>query len=84
MYALHRGIATDDVSGEPLKAEMVRAARILEMTFFEQMGVYTRVTREVARASGKGKIIQGRWIDVNKEDSTNPDKVSPVVGSRTV
>ena len=73
MNALHRGVGTDDVSGDPLKGEMVLAARKLELEFFEKMGVYTRVTRAEAHASGKGKIIQGRWIDVNKGSSEIPD-----------
>ena len=33
--AFHRGVCTDDVSGEPLKGEMVVAARKLELEFFE-------------------------------------------------
>ena len=51
-------MGTDDVSGEPLKGEMVMAARKLELEFFEKMGVYTRVCRAQALASGKGKIIR--------------------------
>ena len=31
MHALHSGVGTDDVSGEPLKGEMVTAARKLEL-----------------------------------------------------
>ena len=46
------------MSGEPLKGEMVVTARKVELEFFEKMGVYTRVTRAEALASGKGKIIQ--------------------------
>ena len=30
-YALHSGVGTNDVSGEPLKSEMVMAARKLEL-----------------------------------------------------
>ena len=80
MYALQHNMATDDVSGETLKVEMVKTARKLEMEFFNQMGVYTRVTRASALASGKGRIIQGRWIDVNKGDSSVPDYRSRYVG----
>ena len=40
MNALRRGVGTDGVSGEPLKGEMVMAARKLELEFFEKMGVY--------------------------------------------
>ena len=61
------------MSGEPLNVEIVKAARKLELEFFERMGVYTRVHRTQALASGKGKIVQGRWIDVNKGSSESPD-----------
>ena len=70
----------DDVSGDPPKGEMVLAARKLELEFFEKMGVYTRVTRAQALASGKGKVIQGRWIDVSKASSETPDYRSRYVG----
>ena len=70
----------DDVSGEVLSEEGVRAARKLEMDYFIKMGVYTYVTREEATRSGRGKIIKGRWIDVNKGDSKNPDYRSRNVG----
>jgi hypothetical protein len=59
---------------------MFVAARKLEPGFFEKMGVYTRVTRAEAQASGKGKIVQGRWIDVNKGSSEIPDYRSRYVG----
>ena len=59
MNALHRGVGTADVSGELLQGEMVVAARKLELEFFKKMGVYTRVARAEALASGKGKIFQG-------------------------
>ena len=80
MYALHNGVGTDYVSGEPLKGEMVMAAWKLELELFEKMGVYTRVTRARALASGNGKVIQGRWIDVNKGSSETPDYRSRYVG----
>ena len=63
-----------------VKGEMVLAARKLELEFFETMSVYTRVTRAEALASGKGKIIQGRWIDVSKGSSEIPDYRSQYVG----
>ena len=43
------------------------------------MGVYSYATREEATRSGRGKIIKGRWIDVNKGDSKCPDYRSRVV-----
>ena len=61
MYALHNEVGFDDVSGEPLDGDMIKAARKLEREFFENMWVYTRVPRTEALSSGKGKIVQGRW-----------------------
>ena len=37
------------------------------------MGAYEYVTREEAVRSGKGTIIKGRWLDINKGDSINHD-----------
>ena len=70
----------DNVSGETLDEAGVRAARALEMEFFQKMGVYTYANREEAARSGRGKVIKGRWIDVNKGDSQNPDYRSRFVG----
>ena len=70
----------DDLSGEALDEAGVKAARALEMEFFIKMGVYEYATREEAQRSGKGKIIKGRWIDVNKGDSKKPDYRSRFVG----
>ena len=50
------------------------------MELFQNRGVYTYATREEAARSGKGKVIKGRWIDVNKGDSQNPDYRSRFVG----
>ena len=84
MMALTQGkggwVAYDDVSGEELCLAGVRAARALEMKYFEKMKVYTRVPRAQAQKSGKGKIIKGRWLDVNKGDSEQPDYRSRFVG----
>jgi hypothetical protein len=71
----------DDVSVETLSEEGVRAARALEMEYFIKMGVYEYVTRdEYARSGCRGKIIKGRWLDINKGDSVNPDYRSRFVG----
>jgi hypothetical protein len=42
--------------------------------------VYEYATREEAQRSGKGKIIKGRWIEVNKGDSKKSDDCSRFVG----
>ena len=71
---------SDDVSGAPLDEKLLREARALEMHFFEKMGVYTRVPRSEIYKTGKGKLIKGRWIDVNKGDASKPDYRSRFVG----
>ena len=55
----------DDVSGDILNAELVQAARDLEVDYFKRMRVYDVVPRADVRKSGKGKLIKGRWLDVN-------------------
>ena len=63
----------DDVTNARLDVKLMRAARALEMQFFEKMGVWAqRLPRHVAKARC-GKIIKGRWVDTNKGDSSCPD-----------
>ena len=63
----------DDVTGAPMQEGLLRAARDLEMNFFERMGVWAeRLPKQVAKSRG-GKVIQGRWVDTNKGDSVKPD-----------
>jgi hypothetical protein len=50
------------------------------MEFFERMGVYARVLKSEAKKSGVGKLIQGRWLDINKGDESRPDYRSRFVG----
>ena len=52
LLAIQGGETFDDVSGEQLDMNMVKAARALEMDFFERMGVYTRVPKAEAFISG--------------------------------
>ena len=56
----------DDVTGEPLDKDEAVKARKLEMMFFKEKGVYTKVRRQPWM-----KIITTRWLDVNKGDSIN-------------
>ena len=63
----------DVVTNAPLDVKLMRAARAIEMEFFEKMGVWAeRLPRHVAKARG-GKIIKGRWVDTDKGDSVCPD-----------
>ena len=82
IYERHYGDAecVDDVSGVPLDIRLVRAARKLEMEYFDGMGVWAeRLPKHVVKARG-GKIIKGRWIDTNKGDKARPDYRSRFVG----
>ena len=64
--------AWDDVTGADLNVEDVKAARALEMEYFEKLRVYDRVSRDELKRTG-GKLIGTRWVDVNKGDSVNVD-----------
>ena len=80
--ALHEADGTtafDDVSGEPLNIEKVRAARAEDMDYFRSMRVYERASEAECRAAtGKGPIAV-RWIDINKGDTVNPNYRSRLV-----
>ncbi len=50
-------------------------ARKLEMDYFQEMGVYSKIRRE------KGmKVISTKWIDTNKGDNVSPNYRSRLVG----
>jgi hypothetical protein len=71
--------AWDDVTNVELNSEDVKAARELEMKYFEKLRVYDKVDRSEIKKSG-GKLIGTRWVDVNKGDSVNVDCRSRLVG----
>ena len=61
-----------DITGQPLPAELVKAARAKEMEYFASKGVWsTRPVAEAMRVKGR-KPITVRWVDVNKGDDDNP------------
>ena len=70
----------DDVTGAQLVVSMVRAARRLEMKFFEKMGVFAEILHRSEVKSRGEKMIRGRWIDTSKGDSACPDYRSRFVG----
>ena len=71
--------AWDDVSNVELNVDDVKAARALEMKYFEKLGVYEKVSRSDQKRTG-GKLIGTRWVDVNKGDGVNIDYRSRLVG----
>ena len=70
----------DDVSGDQLDRALFQAARELAIDFLKNMKVYDIVIRKEMKKSGRGKLIKGRWLDVNKGDSVTPDVRSRYVG----
>ncbi len=79
LHASKCWVAHDDVSGVTLKADKVVNARREEMEYFKSMGVYDLVHRDEVKRCG-GKLIDTRWIDVNKGDSDHEDYRSRLVG----
>ena len=62
----------DDVSGAPLDAKRLRAARAVEMQFVEKMNVWAESLPKLITKARGGTIIQGRWVDTNTGDSACP------------
>ena len=72
--------AVDDVSGALLDPKMVKKARAEEIEYVRTMKLYTKVPiSECLNKTGKQPIAV-RWIDVNKQDTTNPLYRSRLVG----
>ena len=71
--------AFDDVSGDELKPEMVRAARTEEMAYFKKIGVYQKMPRKVCLQENCREPIGVRWVDINKGDRLHPNYRSRLV-----
>ena len=69
----------DGPTGQPLNAEMVRAARREELEYFESKGVWHRRPRAEAFSKMGKAPISVKWIDVNKGDDANPKYRSRLV-----
>ena len=69
----------DEISGEALPPELVRAARKEELEYVKQMNVYTEVpVEECIRSTGR-KPISVKWVDVDKGDKENRNVRSRIV-----
>ena len=56
----------DDVSNAPLDIKLMRAARELEVEFFENIVVWAgKLSKATVKARG-GTVIQGCWVDTSK------------------
>ena len=62
--------AWDDVSRAAMDPKEVRRARLKEIQRIKDKKVWRRIPRQEALRR-RYKIVKGRWIDVNKGDSTN-------------
>ena len=72
-------IFKDDLTGQLLPPELVRAARAKELEYFEAKRVWDkRPIAEARRVTGKPPITV-RWVDVNKGDNLNPNIRSRLV-----
>ena len=69
----------DAVSGQPLQTSLVRAARAIEMKYFDDKKVWEkRPHGEAFQRTGK-RPITVKWIDVNKGDDEAPNYRSRLV-----
>ena len=69
----------DEISGQPLRDDLVAEARAKELRYFCEKGVWVkRPKHEARRMTGKG-AISVRWVDVNKGGDMNPKYRSRLV-----
>ena len=69
----------DDLTGQVLHDESVRAARAKELDYFCSKGVWKKMPQNVARSLTGRAPISVRWVDVNKGDDLNPNYRSRLV-----
>ena len=70
-------VAWDDASGAELDANVVKAARKLEIEYVKSRNVYSKVSRsEVPQG---GKVVRTKWVDINKGDLEKMDVRSRLV-----
>ena len=70
--------AWDDITGEELDPKDVAEARAKEMKYVNEKKVWKVIPRREAQQKG-WKIINTRWIDINKGDKENPNYRSRLV-----
>ncbi len=75
---MHEGFK-DSVTGQPLRADLVRAARQLELEYFDAKQVWEKRPRSEALAKTAKAPITVRWIDTNKGDDDHPNYRSRLV-----
>ena len=71
--AARHGEYIDDVTGEVLNEDLVKAARAEEIKFLRDRSIYDKVpVAEAWHKTGRAPI-DGRWVDHNKGTDTPPD-----------
>ena len=68
--------AWDDVSGKELDSRGVKKAMMKELGYVADKGVWINMSREGAKRRGI-RVIQTRWIDIDKGDVDNPQLQKP-------
>ena len=69
----------DDLTGQPLRDDLVAAARAKELQYFASKGVWQKVLRTEARGFTTKRPVTVRWVDVNKGDDLTPNYRSRLV-----
>ena len=72
-------LAWDDLTGMKLDAGKVKEARAKEIQYVQDKVVYNKIPRSTAIRNG-WKVVQTRWIDINKGDDDNPIYRGRLVG----
>ncbi len=75
----YSGKYKDDLTGQVLRDDLVRAARLKELEYFTSKGVWVKVPMGRARQATGRSPITVRWVDVNKGDEANPKYRSRLV-----
>ena len=70
--------AWDDISGAELDPKEVRRARLKELGYVDAKGVWEKMSRKEAIRQGI-RVVDTRWIDLNKGDEDHPDHRSRLV-----
>ena len=63
----------DDLTGQPLRDDLVKIARAKELEFFCSKGVWLKVPRQRSFDRIGRPPISVRWVDVNKGDEYEPN-----------
>ena len=72
-------VVLDDITGQPLRWELVQEARRKELDYFNAKKVWEKRRRAEALAVTGRQPISVRWVDVNKGDDDHPDYRSRLV-----